>query len=104
MSGALSTHSRLQRLLRQNLSGIEFVNLCQQYGMTGITNQWLSRAMRKNDFAHDTQVLLDPLVIRIEDLIARFHPAPLSFADAEHIKLLLDLIHGSGLNLRAEIE
>jgi hypothetical protein len=94
MSGALSPHSKLQRLLRQNISGIQFVNLCQEYGLTGITNQWLSRAMKKNDFARDTQEMLRPLIERIEKLVEHFQQTgiPFSFEDPKMARFWLTLI------------
>jgi hypothetical protein len=75
----------------------------QAHGLSGITTQWLSRTLHRGKIAYDTDVVLRPIVLQIEDLIKRFEMIPLSFDDTDHIKLLLELIKDDGLDVHASI-
>ena len=100
--GTLGTFTKLQNLLRLNLSATQFVGLCQAYGFDGITNAWFSRTLKTGKLNHDTDKLLRPLILRIEDLVERARPFPVSFQNSEHVKLLLDVI-ADGANYSVDV-
>jgi hypothetical protein len=99
VAGSRETIAILRKLLHQNSAGvadvkaINFAELCQAYGLTGITTQWISRTLKNNKLNHDTDAALRPLVLLIEELVQRAKPYPISFDNIEHIKMLLDLFN-----------
>ncbi len=98
MAGTRETVTILQKLLHQNSAGVallkstQFAELCQLYGLTKVTTQWISRAIQKDKIDSDIEEQVRNIVLRIEDLIERFAPLPVSFAHAEHIKSIFELI------------
>jgi hypothetical protein len=95
--GALGTHTRFQNLLR-HMSATELANLFQAFGFDFVTTQWISRVTKAGKFNLDVDQKLNPLILRVEDLIGRFNPSgsdlvvPISFQNPENIKFLLDVI------------
>jgi hypothetical protein len=82
-------------LLRPNsgaLKPTQFAELCQAYGLSGITNPWLSRTLKSNKLNHDTDAALRPLVLLIEALVEKAKPYPIAFDDVQHIQLLLSIL------------
>jgi hypothetical protein len=75
------------------MKAIQFAELCQAYGLTGITTQWLSRTLKANKLNHDTDKALRPVVLGVEDLVERVKPFKIAFDNAEHVKLLIDVIN-----------
>jgi len=105
MAGARETITILQKLLHPNSAGVAHIKaiqlacLCQAYGLTGITTQWISRTLEKNKINNDTDKALRPILLRLEDLIERAAPFKISFEDVEVTKLVLNLI-GFGVDVR----
>jgi hypothetical protein len=94
MGGSLSTITKLQSLLRPGgaLKPIQFAALAQSFGLTGITNQWLSRALTSGKINHDTDNALRPLILAVEDLVQHALPFRVAFEDVENVKFLMDLL------------
>jgi len=106
MSGSCSTITKVQNLLRPTsgaLKPIQFAELCQAYGLAGITTQWISRTLKSNKLNHDTEKALRPLVLVVEDLVERALPFRLAFDDIESVKLLLDFLN-DGHTLRVDLQ
>jgi hypothetical protein len=100
MGGALSTFSRFNNLLRTtSLTPTKFSALCRLYEIQGLSDASLNRAIQRKDFNHEVDVAVEPLVSRIEDLIKRARPFPVSFDDVEVTKMVLDFI-GFGFDVR----
>jgi hypothetical protein len=68
------------------------------YGFSGITTQWVSRTLQSGKMPHDTAIAIRPLVLKIENLIQRAEPFPVSFENIELVQNLLDAI-GEGVDL-----
>ncbi|HEV3419526.1 MAG TPA: hypothetical protein VG075_04425 [Candidatus Acidoferrum sp.] len=101
--GALGTYTKFQNLLR-HMTATELSNLFQIFGFDFVTTQWISRITKAGKLNLDVDQKLRALVLRIEDLIERGQPLPISFADNQHVKMLLDLIgHGVDLQIDASI-
>jgi len=106
VSGSFSTITKLKNLLRPTsgaLKPIQFAELCQAYGLAGITTQWISRTLKANKLNHDTDKALRPLVLVVEDLVQRALPFRLAFDDIECVKLLLDFLN-DGHKLSVDIQ
>ena len=83
---------------------IQFTGICHAYGID-ISNATISRAMKNANFTnHETSEMLRPLVLKLEDLVQRAKPFPISFADPEITKLVLDVINdGADLSVGTPI-
>jgi hypothetical protein len=93
VSGSSSTFSKLETLLRTtNLTATRFSALCSLCDIKGVSDASLNRAIQRRDFNNEVDLTVRSLVLRLEDLIARAEPFPISFVDPEHIKTLLDAI------------
>jgi len=97
MSGTLNTFTKFDNLLR-HMSATELSTLFQIFGFDFVSTQWISRVSKAGKFNLDVDQKLRPLVLRIEDLIERARPIPVSFENAENIRFLLDII-GVGVEL-----
>src|SRR5260370_42473373 len=95
--GALGTHTRFQNLLR-HMRSTEISNLFQTFGFDFVTTQWISRVTKAGKFNLDVDQKLNPLILRVEDLLARAEPFPVSFEDIERARDLLDAI-SIGVNI-----
>jgi hypothetical protein len=94
MSGSLSTFSKLDNLLRTtNLTPTKFSALCKLYNIAGMSDASLNRAIQRRNFNNEVDEAVRGVVLTLEDLIARARPFPVSFADIEVTKLLLDLLN-----------
>jgi hypothetical protein len=95
-----STFGKLRVLLQETgLLPTQFIALCGAYGIE-ISNATLSRAIKAGRFNnHETDEMLRPLILKLEDLVERAKPFPIALDDADHIKLLLDII-GRGADLK----
>lgn len=93
VSNEWSTFGKLQTLLQESgLLPTQFVALCNAFGIE-ISNATLSRAVKAGRFNnHQTDEMLRPLVLKLEDLVQRAAPFQVSFEDAENMKLVLDII------------
>ena len=94
MNGSLSTITKLQSLLLPDsaLKPTQFAALAQSFGLAGITNQWLSRALASGKIKPDTDRALRPLILDIERLITSALPFRVGFDDIENVKFLMQLI------------
>ena len=88
-----STFGKLQQLLQEtDLIPNQFVSLCNLYGVE-ISNATLSRAIKAGKFNnHETDEMLRPLILKLEDLVQRAAPFRISFENAEDTKLILDVL------------
>jgi hypothetical protein len=93
MSAEWSTFGKLQKLLREtDLLPIQFVALCNVFGIQ-VSNALISRAIKAGQFNnHETDEMLRPLVLKLEDVVERAAPFTISFENAESTKLILDVI------------
>ena len=104
MSKQWSTFGKLQTLLQETtLLPTQFVALCNAYEIE-ISNALISRAIKAGKFNnHETDEMLRPLVLKLEDLVERAWPFPVSFEDSEHVRFLLDAIN-TGVNFSVGAE
>ncbi len=93
MSEYVPTIDKLIALLRDSgLSQAQFVELCRVYGHK-ISTAKISVALSSGGFAnHKVDQELRPLILKIEDLVERFAPLPVSFEDAARTKSIFELI------------
>ena len=93
MNKQWSTFGKLQQLLQEtDLIPNQFVSLCNLYGVE-ISNATLSRAIKGGKFNnHETDEMLRPLILKLEDLVQRAAPFRISFENAEDTKLILDVL------------
>lgn len=105
MAGSLSTFGKFQTLLHEtDLTATQFAALCAAYGIK-MTDASLSRALKAGDFKLDTDQMLRPLILRIEDLVRCAGLFKVSFADVENVKLLLDLLNdGHEVSVKIELK
>lgn len=89
-----STIDKLAHLLREtDCDQSQFMKLVELYGLD-VSQATISRALRDGKFLkHETGERLRPLIMRIEDLVSCAGVFEISFKDAGHIKLLLDLLN-----------
>lgn len=86
------TFEILQRLLQENLLPVQFTALANAYGIE-ISNATISRVIKNGQFNnHETDQMLRPLILKLDDLVQRAAPFKVSFEDAEATKLVLDVI------------
>ena len=93
MGGALSTITKFETLLRTtSLTPTRFSALCSLYGIRGMSDASINRALQKKDFSIEAELAIRDLVVRIESLITKAQPFAVPFEDIETTKLLLDLL------------
>jgi hypothetical protein len=99
MDGSESTIIKIENLLRQtNLNAARLSVLCSLYGLKGLSDSSIARSTQLKKLSNSVDLQLRPLVLKIENLISRAEPFPISFVDPEHIKTLLDAVD-LGVNL-----
>ncbi len=95
MAGALDTFTKFINLRdTTNLTNTRFAVLCTMYGIQGMSDASLNRALQRKSFSNDVDAAVRPLILRLEDMCQRFYPLKPSFEDLEATKLLLDLMVG----------
>jgi hypothetical protein len=89
----ISTIDKIKTLLQEtSLSASQLVAICEVFGIK-ISNAKLSRALADGSFTvHRFDEEIRPLILKLEDLVERFAPAPISFEDVEHIQRLFVLL------------
>lgn len=93
MGGALSTITKFENLLRTtSLTPARFSALCSLYGVRGMSDASINRALQKKDFSIEAELAIRSLVVRMETLVAKAQPFAVPFEDIETTRLMLDLI------------
>jgi hypothetical protein len=99
--GSFSTIGRLEKLLATtNLNVLRFSTLCQKFGLKGVSDASITRALQRKRFSNDVDQTLQPFIIRIENLIKKTELLSISFQDIEHIEILLRLLEGVDIEVK----
>jgi|SRR5882762_4072660 len=93
MGGSLSTFSKLETLLRTtNLTPTRFSALCKLCNIGGMSDASLNRAIQRRNFSNEVDLTVRELLLKLEDLIERAKPFPVSFENVESISFLLTVV------------
>jgi hypothetical protein len=91
MIGTLSNLGRAQKLMRDtDLDAARLSALATAFGLLGLSESTLSRALRAGKLNPQADETLGLLVRRLENLVSEVAPLMVSFADTERVAQLLN--------------